>query len=35
VEVTLAGGRARVEGANLNADDLKKAVEKVGYRIKG
>lgn len=34
-EVTLATGRAKVEGENLNSEDLKKAVEEVGYRIKG
>jgi uncharacterized membrane protein YraQ (UPF0718 family)/copper chaperone CopZ len=33
-QVTLAGGRARVEGANLNREDLKKAVEDVGYEVK-
>jgi uncharacterized membrane protein YraQ (UPF0718 family)/copper chaperone CopZ len=33
--VTLATGRAHVEGEKLDRDDLKKAVEDVGYRIKG
>jgi hypothetical protein len=35
VNVTLATGRARVTGESLSRESLKKAVEQVGYRIKG